>query len=156
MIVRCVRCCAPLLAAALAALPAAAGGSAPVGGSWELTVSCKGTAGGAPSKRKETLFLPIQNNVGGDLQAGAGDTGALLGYVLYESAKPERARIALVSCNLETLSGLVIQAAGKVTAESGRLKGTAIFLDSAGEEIEQCKAKLVRTNAMGVPVLACP
>ena len=62
-----------------------------MGGSWDLTISCKGTAAGLPSKRKETLFLPIQEAAGGDLQAGAGDTGGLVGYVLYDSAKPERA-----------------------------------------------------------------
>jgi hypothetical protein len=150
----CLACIAPALLA-LAALPAAAGGGSPVGGSWELTLSCKGTAGGAPSRRKQTLFLPIQDGIGGDLQAGAGDTGALLGYVLYESARPERARLALVSCDLSTLSGLVIHAAGKVTPERARLQGTAIVLDSAGEQTEQCKAKLVRTNAMAAPVLLC-
>lgn len=156
MIVRTIGYCALSIAWTLAALPAAAGGASDVGGSWDLTISCKGTAAGVPSKRKETLFLPIQEAAGGDLQAGAGDTGGLVGYVLYDSAKPERARIALASCNLSTqLAGVLIQAAGKISGEDGRLKGTAIFLDSAGEAIEQCKAKLVRTNAQGAPVLLC-
>jgi hypothetical protein len=139
----------------LGAPPAKGGGSSDVGGSWELKISCKGTVAAAPSKRKQTLFLPIVQGVGGDLQAGAGDTGPLIGYVLFESAKPERARITLVGCDVSTLSGVVIQAAGKLAGDAGRMKGTAIFVDSPGEEAEICKVKLERTNAMGAPVLDC-
>ena len=76
--------------------------------------------------------------------------------MLYDSAKPTRARVALVSCNLSTqLSGVLIQATGRISPERARLKGTAIFLDSAGEQTEQCKARLERTNALGAPVLLC-
>jgi len=144
---------APLLA--LGAAPATAGGVPAVAGSWELKISCKGIAGQAPSKRKQTLFLPIVDGMSGDLQAGAGDTGALTGYVLYESAKPEKVRISLAGCTVSNLNGLVLQAAGKIVGESGRLKGTAIFLDASGETAEICKAKLERTNAQLPPVLAC-
>ena len=139
----------------LGAAPATAGGIPAIGGSWDLTISCKGTAGSAASKRKETLFLPIVDGVGGDLQAGAGDTGAMIGYVLYESAKPGWARISLAGCNVSSLNGLVLQAAGKLVGDGGKLKGTAIFLDASGETAEICKAKLERTNAMAAPVLLC-
>jgi hypothetical protein len=126
-----------------------------VGGSWDLKLSCKGTIDGAPSRRKVTLFLPIQDGIGGDLQAGAGETGAMIGYVLYDVAKPERARIVLVGCNVSTLSGIVIEAAGKIVGDGGRLRGTAIFVDSPNNDAELCKAKLVRTSAFGAPVLNC-
>jgi hypothetical protein len=147
-----------LLAALLLALwaaPATAGGVPALEGSWELKISCKGIAGQAPTTRKETLFLPIVDGLPGDIQAGAADTGAMTGYVLYESAKPEKVRISLVGCNVGILNGLVLQASGKIVGDSGRLKGTAIFLDASGETAEICKAKLERTNAMTPPVLSC-
>ena len=139
----------------LGAAPATAGNIPAVGGSWELKISCKGIAGQAPSTRKQTLFLPIVDGLGGDIQAGAGDTGAMIGYVLYESAKPEKVRITLAGCSVSSLNGLVLQAAGKIVGDAGRLKGTAIFLDASGETAEICKAKLERTNAMAPPVLNC-
>ena len=127
------------------ALPAAAGGGNPIAGTWEMKLSCKGTAAGAPSSRKETITVLIADSTPDDLQADAG--GAMIGYVLYDTAKPERARIALVGCGLSSLNGLLIQAAGKVTPEKASLKGTATFVSVSTESTEQCTAKLVRTSA---------
>jgi hypothetical protein len=155
MIHRYTAACALSIALALLGAPASAGGGNPIGGSWELKISCKGTAAGAPTTRKQTIFLPIQDGLPGDLQAGAGGTGAMIGYVLYDSAKPERVRIALVTCGASLLNGIVIQASGKVTPEKGSLKGTAIFLNVASETTEQCTAKLVRSSTSSVSVLSC-
>ena len=135
------------------ALPAAAGGGNPIAGTWEMKLSCKGTAGGAPSSRKETITVLIAEGMPGDLLAGAG--GPMTGYVLYETAKPERARIALVGCSVSSLNGLLIQASGKVTPEKASLKGTATFLSVSTESTEQCTAKLVRTSTTEPVVPSC-
>ena len=135
------------------ALPAAAGGGNPIAGSWEMKISCKGTAGGAPTTRKQTIPVLIADGIPGDLQAGAG--GAMIGYVLYDTAKPERARIALVGCGVSSLNGLLIQASGKVTPEKASLKGTATFLSVSTESTEQCTAKLVRTSVTEPVVPSC-
>lgn len=135
------------------ALPAAAGGGNPIAGSWEMKISCKGTTGGAPSSRKATIDVLIADGAPGDLQAEAG--GAMIGYVLYDTAKPERARIALVGCGVSSLNGLLIQASGKVTPEKASFKGTAIFVSASTETTEQCTAKLVRTSTTEPVVPSC-
>ena len=155
MIHRYLGACVLSMGTACFALPAAAGGDNLIGGSWEMKISCKGTVGGAPSSRKETIFLPIVDGLPGDLEAGAGGTGAMIGYVVYDVAKPERARIVLVGCNVSSLNGVLIQASGKVTAAKANLKGTAIFLSASDESTEQCTAKLVRTSTQTPPVLSC-
>jgi hypothetical protein len=134
------------------AQPAAAGGN-PIAGTWEMKISCKGTSSGAPSSRKATVTVLIADGIPGDLQASAG--GAMIGYVVYETAKPERARIALVGCGVSSLNGLLIQASGKVTPEKASLKGTAIFISATTENTEQCTAKLVRTSVTEPVVPSC-
>jgi hypothetical protein len=155
MIHRYTAACALSIALALLGAPASAGGGNPIGGSWDLKLSCKGTAAGTPTTRKETTFLPIQDGLPGDIQAGAGDLGAMIGSVVYDTANPDRARIILVGCSVSSLNGVVIQASGKVTPEKATLKGTAIFLNALSETIEQCTAKLVRSSTSSVSVLSC-
>jgi hypothetical protein len=135
------------------ALPASAGAGSPVVGTWEMKISCKGSTGGAPSSRKATINVLIADSTPDDLQADVG--GAMIGYVLYETAKPERARITLVGCGVSSLNGLLIQASGKVTPEKASLKGTATFLSVSTESTEQCTAKLVRTNTTEPVVPGC-
>jgi hypothetical protein len=144
MIHRYTAACALSIALALLGAPASAGGGNPIGGSWDLKLSCKGTT-----------FLPIQDGLPGDIQAGAGDLGAMIGSVVYDTANPDRARIILVGCSVSSLNGVVIQASGKVTPEKATLKGTAIFLNALSETIEQCTAKLVRSSTSSVSVLSC-
>jgi hypothetical protein len=155
MIHRYLGACALWIGAACFAVPAAAGGGNPLAGTWEMKISCKGTATGVPTTRKQTIVLPIVDGLPGDLQAGSGSTGAMIGYVLYETAKPERARIALVGCGVSALNGLLIQASGKVTPEKASLKGTAVFLSVSTESTEQCTAKLVRTSTKAPIVPTC-
>lgn len=135
--------------------PALAGAGNSVEGTWEVEFSCKGTTNLAPSSRKGTLVLPIHEIAGEDLQAGGPDTGAMSGFVLFESAKPERVRIALVGCSAHILNSIVLEASGKVTPEKARLKGALLFLNVAGESIEECKAKLVRTDTGSPTVESC-
>jgi hypothetical protein len=155
MIHRYTAACALSIALALLGAPASAGGDNALGGSWELKLSCKGTSAGAPTTRKETIALNIEDGLPGDIRASSGDTGTMLGYVVHDTAKPERTRIVLVGCGVSTLNGVVIQASGKVTPEKGSLKGTAIFLSASSETTEQCTAKLVRTSTTATKVPGC-
>jgi hypothetical protein len=155
MIHRYTAACAVSIAWALVGAPASAGGDNLVGGTWEVKLSCKGTSAGVPTTRKETIPLNIEDGLPGDIRASSDDTGTMIGYVVYEIAKPERTRIVLVGCGVSLLNGVLIQASGKVTAEKASLKGTAIFLSASSENTEQCTAKLVRASTTAAPVPGC-
>ena len=155
MIHRYTAACALSIALALIGAPASAGGDNAVGGSWELKLSCKGTTAGVATTRKQTIALTLEDGLPGDIRASSGDTGTMIGYVVYDIAKPERTRIVLVGCGVSTLNGVVIQASGKVTAGKASLKGAAIFLSASSETTEQCTAKLVRASTTAAPVPGC-
>ena len=145
-------------ALALSAAPALAGAPGPLTGSWQLELRCKGGAGGGSEKLTLSYFLPIVHGaINGKLSAGAGDTGALEGFVVFDAEKPDAFWLSLASCDLGSPThGLSLYAKGKLDGTAGKGKGTAVLLDASLGRVAGCKATIERTDANPPPVLICP
>ena len=145
-------------ALALSSGPALAGAVGPLTGSWQLELRCKGGAGGGSEKLTFSYFLPIAHGaIDGTLSAGAGDTGALEGFVVFDAEKPDAFWLSLASCDLGSPThGLSLYAKGKLDGTAGKGKGTAVLLDGTLGRVAGCKATIERTDANAPPVLTCP
>jgi hypothetical protein len=145
-------------ALALSSAPALAGATGPLTGSWQLELRCKGGAGGGRESLTFSYFLPIAHTpTEGVIGAGAGDTGALEGFVVFDAEKPDSFWLSLASCDLGSpTKGLSLYAKGKLDGTAGKAKGTAVLLDATLGRVAGCKATIVRTDANPPPVLICP
>ena len=113
-------------------------------GSWTGKLSCKGYAGGAPSKTKHDVAISVVQTKGARLRFTAdgvalGDTVLL--YLIADEAKADRAKIQGLDCVSNFESGVSLAMEADVAIKPGTEKGTM-------------KGSLIRRDATGVGVIA--
>jgi hypothetical protein len=155
----------------LAGVTLAVAAAAPAGaidnmtGSYTGNLSCKGYAGGTPSKSKHAATAVVVEDETIRLRLSAdgapfGDTVSV--FRLPNETKPDRAKIQGLDCPSTSSSPQSLTIEGDVVikpgSEKGTIKGSLIRRDSLGmpAAIEVCTFALKRTSTELPEVLPCP
>ena len=150
-----------VLALALA-LAAPAGAADVLTGSYAGKLSCKGLADGVAEKTKQDITIDVTEDIVGfnlQIRAGATQIGDFVrGFVMDDSAKPDRAKLFGVDCdmNLVQLSNLTLiaDAVAKAGSEKATLKGS--LTDTTGKtRILDCTFSVKRTSVTPAKFEGC-
>ena len=114
------------------ALASAAGAADNLSGTYDGKLSCKGLVAGAPTKTKQDITIAVsENKIGFAMRIDAGATQigqALRGDVMDDTAKPDRAKLFGVDCDMNAVSlsnlTLIADAVAKEGNEKATLKGS--------------------------------
>jgi hypothetical protein len=154
-----------ILAGAALAAAAPARAIDPMTGSYAGKLSCKGYAGGTPSKSKHDATIVVVEDKTIRLRISAdgaplGDTVAV--FRLANETKPDRAKIQGLDCPSSNTSPQSLTIEGDVVikpgSEKGAIKGSLIRRDSLGmpAAIDVCTFTVKRTSTELPEVPPCP
>jgi hypothetical protein len=144
------------------ALASAAGAAEDLSGSYAGKLSCKGLANGAAEKAKQDVTIDVvEDPIGFNLQIRAGATPIgdfVRGFVMDDVAKPDRAKLFGVDCdmNLVSLSNLTLiaDAVAKAGSDKATLKGS--LTDTTDKtRILDCTFSVKRTSPTAPKLLGC-
>ena len=136
------------------ALATAAGAADTLTGSYEGKLTCKGLVAGAPTKTKQDITIALsENKIGFAMRINAGATQigeALRGDVMDDTAKPDRAKLFGVDCDMDLVSlrnlTLIADGVAKEGSDKATLKGS-LTDTTGGTQILDCTFSVKRTSA---------
>lgn len=144
------------------ALAAPAGAAEDLSGSYAGKLSCKGLAAGVAEKVKQDITIDVVEDViGFNLQIRAGATpigDAVRGFVMDDSAKPDRAKLFGVDCDMDLVQltnlTLIADAVAKAGSDKATLKGS--LTDTTGKtRILDCAFSVKRTSTTAPKFQGC-
>ena len=156
------RCSGWTVLALALVLAAPAGAAEDISGSYAGKLSCKGLANGAAAKVKKDITIDVVESViGFSMQIREGSTligDFLLGFVMDDAAKPDRAKLFGVDCNMDLvqLSNLTLigDAVAKAGSDKATLKGS-LTDTTAKTQILDCTFSVKRTSTTAPKFEGC-
>jgi hypothetical protein len=143
-------------------LASSAGAADALTGSYAGKLTCKGLVAGAPAKTKQDVTIEVvESPIGVSMQINAGATQLgdfILGFVMDDSGKPDRAKVFGVDCDMDLVSlrnlTLIADAVAKEGNDKATLKGA--LTDTTGKtQILDCTFSVKRTSTTPAKFEGC-